>query len=356
MDEITLRDVYLILRRHLLLVVGLPLLLALTALAYGLTRPDVFGAEATLVVQQSLLQSRLEEKIETSLPPTFSTDELTRIANSQDVLTKVLAALRGDASAAAAWKDPAFALDDLDRHLSVSFAAPASLTTAPGQRPPNPLVILRAEAPDGPTAAITANAWAAATRDALNALPQRRFQGQLDTISGELERAAQRLQRASREYQAFQATTNLEADRSQLDALAEALGREVAAGAPAARTSGLQARLDALRGPVARADLEEERLRAAWRIASSEHEALNKKLSDLRIEMASSTGQAQTLVPAFAPSKPEPKNTMVQVALAAVLGLMLGLILPFVIEAVRDPQAERAAAPSSQWPVSTSGG
>ena len=58
-DEITLRDVYLILRRHLALVIGLPLLFAVIAGASTLLSPAAYQAEATLVVQQALLQSRL---------------------------------------------------------------------------------------------------------------------------------------------------------------------------------------------------------------------------------------------------------------------------------------------------------
>jgi tyrosine-protein kinase Etk/Wzc len=349
-DEITLRDVYLILRRHLALVLGLPILFALVAAgwAFFLT-PSSYRAEATLVVTQPQLTSKLEEKIESLTPPAFSSDELSRIANSQEVLTATLKAIRELETVTAEWRNPNFTPGDLDGRLNVSFATPASLGSQANQSAPNPLVILQVDAPDGPTAGATANAWADATRQVINRMPQQRLQGQLDTVTSALTAADERLEKAENEYQRFQASSNLEADESQLRAVIEALGEEAAAAtaggsaAAQARVTALRARVNALRGPVAQATVDEERYYNAWREAIAEREALSKKLSDLRIELASADRLAQTLVPAFAPTRPEPRNSGVKIALALVLGLMLGLILPFIIEAVRDPQAAGAS-------------
>jgi uncharacterized protein involved in exopolysaccharide biosynthesis len=104
-----------------------------------------------------------------------------------------------------------------------------------------------------------------------------------------------------------------------------------------ARATQLDNRIVLLRGRVAKASVENTRLSDRLSLAQQEFKALTQKLTDLKIEQASSGNLAQVLVPAFAPTR-KSNSTLFIIGIALVVGLFLGLMIPFLIEGVQEPQ------------------
>ncbi|WP_279231260.1 Wzz/FepE/Etk N-terminal domain-containing protein [Thermus altitudinis] len=110
-----------------------------------------------------------------------------------------------------------------------------------------------------------------------------------------------------------------------------------------ARMAQVEARINLLKERVARAQVEEERVRQALELARNAYVALAQKRTDLRIELASSQNSlAQVIAPAYPIyEKVAPKRALI-LALAVFLGLVLGVMAAFVAEALRPPQPEAA--------------
>jgi predicted nucleic acid-binding Zn-ribbon protein len=103
-----------------------------------------------------------------------------------------------------------------------------------------------------------------------------------------------------------------------------------------ARATQLDNRIVLLRGRVAKASVENTRLSDRLSLAQQEFKALTQKLADLKIEQASSGNLAQVLVPAFAPTR-KSNSALFIVAIMGVVGLLIGLMIPFLIEGVKEP-------------------
>ena len=105
----------------------------------------------------------------------------------------------------------------------------------------------------------------------------------------------------------------------------------------------VETRINLLKERVARAQVEEERVRQALELARNAYVALAQKCTDLRIELASSQNSlAQVIAPAYPIyEKVAPKRGLI-LALAVFLGLVLAVMAAFVAEALRPPQPEAA--------------
>ncbi|WP_243028305.1 Wzz/FepE/Etk N-terminal domain-containing protein [Thermus albus] len=110
-----------------------------------------------------------------------------------------------------------------------------------------------------------------------------------------------------------------------------------------ARMAQVEARINLLKERVARAQVEEERVRQALELSRNAYVALVQKRTDLQIELASSQNSlAQVIAPAYPIyEKVAPKRALI-LALAVFLGLVLGVMAAFVAEALRPPQPEAA--------------
>jgi predicted nuclease with TOPRIM domain len=104
-----------------------------------------------------------------------------------------------------------------------------------------------------------------------------------------------------------------------------------------ARATQLDKRIVLLRGRVAKASVENTRLSDRLSLAQQEFKALTQKLADLKIEQASSGNLAQVLVPAFAPTR-KSNSALFVVAIMGVVGLLIGLMIPFLIEGIKEPK------------------
>jgi uncharacterized protein involved in exopolysaccharide biosynthesis len=382
MEEITLRDAYLILRRYRWLTLGLPIILAALTFAYTrLLTPAEYRAEATLSVQPSPIQSNLEDKIQATATPSVSTDEIEKVALSRTVLQSTYDQLKATGGE---WASDNLDAEGLAGHFKISFARPASVN--PGTSS-SLLINLAASAATGDAAAQAANIWASKTLEAINRLPGDRIQSTFKAMQRAVEQADSKRSGIEQAYRNLIAQSSLESDQARFETgigtrakletdLLEArtdLAQSTAAlnqqrsNARSARGAELQrlssaindlnaevaqysARITALqtailtsdtalttlRSRVANGKIQIERVQSQLELSQNESKALQQKLADLRIEEVSARALAQVLTPAFASSR-KANNATVAVALAAMLGLVFGLVLPFMLDAVRDP-------------------
>ncbi|RTI16734.1 Wzz/FepE/Etk N-terminal domain-containing protein [Thermus scotoductus] len=128
----------------------------------------------------------------------------------------------------------------------------------------------------------------------------------------------------------------LEAKREEAELLARKAALE-------ARMAQVEARINLLKERVAKAQVEEERVRQALELSRNAYVALVQKRTDLQIELASfQNSLAQVIAPAYPIyEKVAPKRALI-LALAVFLGLVLGVMAAFVAEALRPPRAEAA--------------
>jgi uncharacterized protein involved in exopolysaccharide biosynthesis len=382
MEEITLRDAYLILRRYRWLTLLLPIILAALTLIYTrLITPAEYRAEATLSVQPSPIQSNLEDKIQATATPSISTDEIEKLAFSRTVLQSTYEQLKPTGGE---WASQDLDAEGLAGHFKISFARPASVNPSASS---SLLINLAAIAGSGDAAAQAANIWAAKTLDAINRLPGDRIQSTFKAMERAVEQADGKRSGIEQAYRTLIAQSTLESDQARFETgiqtrakletdlleartdLAQstaALSRQrsnasSARGTELERLSGAindlnaevaqysarinaletairtsDAALTTLRSRVANGKVQVERVQSQLELSQNESKALQQKLADLRIEEASARSLAQVLTPAFASSR-KANNSTVIVILAAALGLVFGLVLPFVLDAVRDP-------------------
>ena len=202
-EEVTLRELYLIARR------GLPVILAVTlavaVIAYGVSRLGAPSYQARAVVQVTPLQLNrvVSDAVDLSGVATVTFDAYRAVAFGTDVLAATRSALEGDSVPTAGLRE----------HLTLERIT----TTTSG-----PLVVAQqASARTAAASAAISNAWAAATADALRSA----VAGSLDDLSSTLTRQedalGKRLDQAEAAWTEFLATDDRDALSAQLTALEE---------------------------------------------------------------------------------------------------------------------------------------
>jgi uncharacterized protein involved in exopolysaccharide biosynthesis len=212
-EELSLRDLYLVLKKHRLWLVFTPLATGLLTLVFMLfiAKPE-YRSSTTLNVQTTLLQSRLEDRIVTSDAPVLNRDQIEAIALSRPILEGVLKSQPEDERA----KDAA----TLAESLKVKFITQPS-TTSRVLATIAPLVSLEARAGSARLAADTANAWAQLTLKTLNELPGLRVTDSINTLEKQVLTARASLGEAEKQVQAFTVSTTLALDQASLAAAIE---------------------------------------------------------------------------------------------------------------------------------------
>jgi uncharacterized protein involved in exopolysaccharide biosynthesis len=222
-QEISLRDIYLIIRRNLLVVLLFPVAFAVLAALYAYFIADpVYKSESNLTIQTTPVQSKLEDKIETSAVAAFTSEQIETVAFSRPVLDKLIDNIRTSNNAPTNWRVERFDASSLEKKLKVKFPKANRLGNIDAS-----LVTLEVSAPSSKLAAEVANGWAAATNLALNQLPQNRVNDSIKTLQGEIERASTSLSVAEQKYQQFTNSSNLPLEQAELSsATAERAGLE----------------------------------------------------------------------------------------------------------------------------------
>jgi uncharacterized protein involved in exopolysaccharide biosynthesis len=379
-DEVSLRELYLVLRRRFLWIVAAALLAGVAAYAVLATRPAVYVAEATAVVARTPVSVSGESGLlfQPELDVTYET--YATLAYSRGVLEAVLDAVPEARLGLAEARD-ALVLE----RLAGSANQGSSLLA----------VAHRARAGDAAVAAALATEWTRATIATVQALLNENLDAVERITSAELDLARTGLEQAESALRDFREANDAAADPERLTgarmravALAErrdALERQVAA---------REAELASLRGrdddaeTVSLADAPEAPLTVAgavWaleaRIASARAELglLRSQEVAIRAEadvLAAAIARAQTtvasleraivranaevatlaaieptvayvaqLAPAGArvlgeaavPAEPEGRSTLLVALLAVVVVGFAGIVVALLAEAVRDP-------------------
>ncbi|MFN3267441.1 MAG: Wzz/FepE/Etk N-terminal domain-containing protein [Deinococcales bacterium] len=222
-QEISLRDIYLILRRNIAVVLVFPVCFAILAALYAYLIADpVYKSEASLTIQTTPVQSKLENKIETNTTSAFTSDQIETVAYSRPILDKLIKFIRSSNTAPTSWRVERFDVSQLEKKLKLKFPKANRLGSIDAS-----LVTLEVSAPDPRLAAELTNAWASETSNALNLLPQARVSDSIKALEGEIRRAGENLAVVEKKYQGFTDTSNLALEQAELaSATSERAGLE----------------------------------------------------------------------------------------------------------------------------------
>ncbi len=217
-DEISLREIWLILKRRWQVLLVVPLIALTGALLYGFfIATPLYAATATVGAAPLQVQSQLEQKIQvqqTSPLPGF--DGFRAVAFSDEVLQAVWAALNKEGKLPAAWREEGIqpGPERMARYLELKDRSPKG-QALPAQ---GLLVEMRAKAPVPAIAAQAANLWASAAIKRVNELALVRLQASMAALDEQIVPANQTYREAQARWEAFNRTTSLSQDKAELEA------------------------------------------------------------------------------------------------------------------------------------------
>lgn len=215
-DEISLRDIYFILRKHVRWILILPVVFAVLGAVYALfLMTPIYKAESTFTVQSTQLKASFESKIQTTDIQGFSNSQIDSVANSYPVLAEVLKAVQAQPDAPASWLRDDFDVDRLTKNTKVKFAKP-QIGITPDQILV-PIITLAVEAPTAHLAAIMSNEWMKQTLIALNRLPKVRMESAIDTVAMELEKSTKERDLTQAKYLDYGTKSTLALDQGELN-------------------------------------------------------------------------------------------------------------------------------------------
>ena len=215
-DEISLRDIYFILRKHVRWILILPVVFAVLGAVYALfLMTPIYKAESTFTVQSTQLKASFESKIQTTDIQGFSNSQIDSVANSYPVLAEVLKAVQAQPDAPASWLRDDFDVDRLAKNTKVKFAKP-QIGITPDQILV-PIITLAVEAPTAHLAAIMSNEWMKQTLIALNRLPKVRMESAIDTVAMELEKSTKERDLTQAKYLDYGTKSTLALDQGELN-------------------------------------------------------------------------------------------------------------------------------------------
>jgi uncharacterized protein involved in exopolysaccharide biosynthesis len=215
-EEISLRDIYLILKKHVRWIFIPAILFTVLAAMYALflVAPE-FTSEATLTVQSTQIQAKSSDQLQTQSVQGFSNSQITTIATSRPVIEQVLKTARANQDVPSAWIKESFDAEQLGKKLKVNFAA---ATPGTPDQVSVPIFTLTANAPNAAISAVLANTWANQTVERLNQLPKDRIESTITTIQGQLDRSEKTLASTEQAFQSFSTSSTLIQDEAELAA------------------------------------------------------------------------------------------------------------------------------------------
>jgi uncharacterized protein involved in exopolysaccharide biosynthesis len=219
-DELSLRDVVEVLRRHRVYLWAFPLILAALALIYGfLIAEPTYASTATLSVAPVQVQAQLEQRIQVQQATPITFEGLKALALSEETVGEVWEALRKEGRLPTRWQDRGSlrGVERMMRDLKVKDISPKLQAVNPNQVPPV-VASLTVQAPDPQVAAKAANLWVEAVKRRVNAIPLARLEASLKALEEQVTPAEKAYREAQARWEAFNKTTTLPQDRAELDA------------------------------------------------------------------------------------------------------------------------------------------
>jgi uncharacterized protein involved in exopolysaccharide biosynthesis len=219
-DELSLRDIVEVLKRHRVYLWAFPLIFATVALIYGffLAEPT-YASTATLSVAPVQVQAQLEQRIQVQQATPITFEGLKALALSEETLGPIWETLKKEGKLPTRWQDRGNVrgLERMLRDLKVKDISPKQTVASPNQIPPI-VASFTVEAPDPALAARVANLWVEAVKARVNRIPLERLEASLAALEEQLLPAEKAYREAQARWEAFTKTTTLPQDRAELEA------------------------------------------------------------------------------------------------------------------------------------------
>ncbi|BCZ86511.1 Wzz/FepE/Etk N-terminal domain-containing protein [Thermus thermophilus] len=245
-EEITLRDIVEVLKRHRVYLWAFPLLFGAVALIYGFfVAEPTYASTATLSVAPVQVQAQLEQRIQVQQATPITFEGLKALALSEEAVGEVWEALRKEGKLPTRWQDQGNVrgVERMLRDLQVKDISPRVQAANPNQVPPI-VATFTVKAPDPQVAAKAANLWVEAVKRKVNEIPLQRLKASLAALEEQLPPAEKAYREAQARWEAFQKATTLSQDKAELEAKT---GERVSLDQ---ELSGLERDLSAVRGRI----------------------------------------------------------------------------------------------------------
>jgi chromosome segregation ATPase len=283
-DELSLRDIVEVLKRHRVYLWAFPLILAALALIYGflITEPT-YASTATLSVAPVQVQAQLEQRIQVQQATPITFEGLRALALSEETVGEVWEALRKEGKLPTRWQDRGSLreIDRMMRDLKVKDISPKLQAVNPNQVPPI-VASLTVQAPDPQVAAKAANLWVEAVKRRVNAIPLARLEASLKALEEQVTPAEKAYREAQARWEAFNKTTTLSQDKAELDAKTqERVGLDT-------ELAGLERDLAAVQGRIQATLAEMRRQEAIVPIGTPPEQLaiINRRLAEAQASLA----------------------------------------------------------------------
>jgi uncharacterized protein involved in exopolysaccharide biosynthesis len=283
-DELSLRDIVEVLRRHRVYLWALPLILATVALIYGfLIAEPTYASTATLSVAPVQVQAQLEQRIQVQQATPITFEGLKALALSEETVGEVWEALRKEGRLPTRWQDRGGlrGIERMMRDLKVKDISPKLQAVNPNQVPPI-VASLTVQAPDPQVAAKAANLWVEAVKRRVNAIPLARLEASLKALEEQVTPAEKAYREAQARWEAFNKTTTLPQDKAELDAKTqERVGLDT-------ELAGLERDLAAVQGRIQATLAEMRRQEAIVPIGTPPEQLaiINRRLAEAQASLA----------------------------------------------------------------------
>jgi uncharacterized protein involved in exopolysaccharide biosynthesis len=290
-DELSLRDIVEVLKRHRVYLWALPLILATVALIYGfLIAEPTYASTATLSVAPVQVQAQLEQRIQVQQATPITFEGLKALALSEETVGEVWEALRKEGKLPTRWQDRGGlrGIERMMRDLKVKDISPKLQAANPNQVPPivaSPTV----QAPNPQVAAKAANLWVEAVKRRVNAIPLARLEASLKALEEQVTPAEKAYREAQARWEAFNKTTTLPQDKAELDAKTqERVGLDT-------ELAGLERDLAAVQGRIQATLAEMRRQEAIVPIGTPPEQlaVINKRLQEAQASLKAETERAR---------------------------------------------------------------
>ncbi|RTH06677.1 lipopolysaccharide biosynthesis protein [Thermus scotoductus] len=283
-DELSLRDIVEVLKRHRVYLWALPLILATVALIYGfLIAEPTYASTATLSVAPVQVQAQLEQRIQVQQATPITFEGLKALALSEETVGEVWEALGKEGKLPTRWQDRGGlrGIERMMRDLKVKDISPKLQAVNPNQVPPI-VASLTVQAPDPQVAAKAANLWVEAVKRRVNAIPLARLEASLKALEEQVTPAEKAYREAQARWEAFNKTTTLPQDKAELDAKTqERVGLDT-------ELAGLERDLAAVQGRIQATLAEMRRQEAIVPIGTPPEQLaiINRRLAEAQASLA----------------------------------------------------------------------
>lgn len=305
-DEVSLRQIYLVFRSGLPLIIVIALLAGVAAFVVQSLRPPLYTATATVNVIPPLVGTDSLSGLELSVSAGMDPESYQAIAFSRDLLAEVGAS---------------FDLSGAQLRSVVSLAARQAPSQARGHLVIDHTTLLSGDR-GAETADDLANAWAEATVAAVARTLSSHLRGAVETVNAEIAERREAFQNASDAWAEFLANDDRAALEQQLAGLSTDQGATEEASELRARLAELEATAATLERELSSASL------VYYRVAPTG--------PALELQRDLVAGSAFVAIAASAPVMPAAPGKLVIALAAAMVGALAATLLVFLRAAVRE--------------------